>query len=350
MLAFTDEFSWLFEGLSTYTTLHEKGMRLYDLGAFKYAQQFLQLPAAVGDAEAQFALASIIERDPSETLSTLAPLKQALAQAETISLPEDVRATYIQQVGQQISDIENAFKARYLALYQAAAEQGHIDAMLRLGGDEWAEKVRLQLAPGVQSNESEALLNMYALTRELEWLKKASGAGNAVAHYLLALRYNENPELYIPAHINLSLETHIDSVLRSAVIGGYPPAMYWYANRLKLRGNFIFIQHLRIDEAKAGSIDAVARYGLALSGFYSDEQYNDTDSGFDADYVKGYGLLWLVNQVKGRESAPVDVKNILAQLERELTQVQINEGINWARYWREQYPLLSEFRLRACLR
>ena len=43
MQVFTDEFSWLLEGLPTYTLLHEKGMRLYNLGALKHAEQFLQL-------------------------------------------------------------------------------------------------------------------------------------------------------------------------------------------------------------------------------------------------------------------------------------------------------------------
>ena len=167
-----DEFSWLFEGLPTYTTLQEKGLRLYDLGAFRHAQQFLQLPAAVGDAQAQFALASILERDPSDTQSRVTPLRQALAQVATINLPEDARAAWVNKVEQQIRDIETAFKAQYMPLYEAAAAQGNLDAMLRLGGEPWHDKIRQQLAPGVQANEGEALLNMYALTRDLAWLTR----------------------------------------------------------------------------------------------------------------------------------------------------------------------------------
>ena len=344
-----DEFSWLFEGLPTSTTLQEKGLRLYDLGAFRHAQQFLQLPAAVGDAQAQFALASILERDPSDTQSRVTPLRQALAQVATINLPEDARAAWVNKVEQQIRDIETAFKAQYMPLYEAAAAQGNLDAMLRLGGEPWHDKIRQQLAPGVQANEGEALLNMYALTRDLAWLTKAAHTGHAIALYLLAMRHDENPDLYVQGSSPVSRDTHIDGLLRSAAIGGYPPAMYWYANRLKLRGNYTLIQHLRIDEAKAGSINAVARYGLALTGFYSDEQHNDTDSGFAADYPMGYALMWLVNQVKGREPGPLDIREKLAHLERELTSAQINGAKNFAHYWREQYPLVSEFRLRDCL-
>lgn len=345
MLASSDIFSWLFEGQPTYSTLQEKGLRLYDLGVYQRARQFLQLPALVGDPQAQFALASIIERDRSEVLTRIKPFEDTVRQIQQTAIQNELSQRLIEQAYQHVNDIEATFKASYIPLYEAAAEQGNIDAMLRLGGNKWQTKVRLQLAEGVERNDGEALLNMYALTKDFDWLKKSATQGHAIALYVLAQRYTDDPQLLRSD----DLKETVDAILARSAEAGYPPARNWYSNRRNIRSHFIIKQHSRITEAKTGSIDAVTRYGLALSGFYSDAQYNDTENGFEADYIRGFSMLWLVSQIKGRENDPYNVQDKVAHLAKELTPDQILQAKNIARIWADQYPIVSEFRLRACL-
>ncbi|MEJ3596567.1 hypothetical protein [Pseudomonas bubulae] len=346
MLAPSDEFSWLFEGLPTYTTLHQKGMRLYDLGAFEHARQFLQLPATVGDAEAQFALASIIEHSPTEISSQITTLRRQIAGITQISRQKEHHWHLVTQASQMIERLQITLKAQYMPLYEAAAEHGNIDAMLRLGGDAWNAKVRAQLESGLRVHTPEALLDMYALTRDLNWLKHSAASGHAIAQYLLATLYDKNPTMLASTE---DPQEVIYELISSSAYGGYPPAMNWFANRIENRRNFALIQHWILKEAQAGSINAVQQYGLALTGMNSDGTHNDTVSGFEADYTGGYALLWLVNQVKGRGSNPYNIQDKLHHLESELGPAQVITAKEIAHEWREHYPLLSEFRLRACL-
>ena len=347
MLISPNEVSWLFDGLPDYITLHKNGMRLYALGALTHAQQFLQLPAAAGDAEAQFALADCVEHTLCDTSTQITALKRNLEILGQINHPQDTKRQLVEQTTQMIEDLENARKAQYMHLYEAAAEQGNIDAMLRLGGDAWQARAHRQLESGVQNHDPEAILNMYALTRDLAWLKHSAAIGHHMAQYLLASLYDKDPALITGG---ADPQDTVFELIGSSANGGYPPAMYWYANHIEHRNNFAVIQHWRIREAQAGSINAVQRYALALTGINSDETHNDTLSGFEADYVKGYALLWLVNQVKGRSHDPFNIQNKLEQLERELGHEQILAAKGIAHEWRARYPLLSEFRLRACLR
>ena len=347
MQVFTDEFSWLLEGLPTYTLLHEKGMRLYNLGALKHAEQFLQLPATTGNADAQFALADIIEHTPSENSNQITTLKQQIERILQIDRPGEFYSQLVARATQLIETLEDNQKARYMPLYEASAEQGNIDAMLRLRGNAWEARAHRQLESGVRNHDPEAILNMYALTRDLAWLKHAAATGHAIAQYLLATLYDKDPALVTDGAD--PRDTVYELITRSAN-GGYPPAMYWYANHIENRNNFAFIQQWRIREAQAGSINAVQRYGLALTGMDSDETHNDTLSGSEADYVKGYALLWLVHQIKGRGHNPYSIPDKLAHLESELSTEQIAAAKRAAHEWHQQYPLLSEFRLRTCLR
>ena len=346
MQVFTDEFSWLLEGLPTYTLLHEKGMRLYNLGALKHAEQFLQLPATTGNADAQFALADIIEHTPSENSNQITTLKQQIERILQIDRPGEFYSQLVARATQLIETLEDNQKARYMPLYEASAEQGNIDAMLRLRGNAWEARAHRQLESGVRNHNPEAMLNMYALTRDLDWLKHSAATGHSIAQYLLATLYDKDPALVTGG---ADPQETVFELIGSSANGGYPPAMYWYANHLEHRNNFAVIQQWRIREAQAGSINAAQRYGLALTGMNSDETQNDTLSGFEADYVKGYALLWLVNQIKGRGHNPYNIPNKLAHLESELNTEQIAAAKRVAHEWRQQYPMLSEFRLRACL-
>lgn len=339
-------FAWLFEGLSPADTPRDKGMRLYELGSYKQALHFLQAPDAELDDEALFVLGSIIERDPSAMLVSIEALEHSIKQTEQADLKGPESELFIAQANSQILELQNAFKAQYMTHYQAAAEQGNIDAMLRLGGAVWNERAALQLDSGVLNDDPEALLNMYALTKNTHWLKRSAETGNAVALYLIAEFYDNSPA---PSDTPVDMHEHITDSLKASALGGYPPAMFWYANRIEHRANFDLIQLWRVKEAQAGSVNAVARYAMALCGFNGDAEHNDLDSGFAADELKGFGLLWLISQIEGREHDPYDVQGIVQRLSKNLTLEQIETAKALAHDWNSEFPLVSEFRMRACL-
>ncbi len=288
-----------------------KGLYLYNLIRHDEAIPYLKPVADAGDMETQYYLAEIIRQG-------------------------------------KMMMTEEVYK-----LYESAAKQGSVDAMIRLADtkddlcvvtsscpvgelspDEWAQEARKVAGAKAQSGDNEAMRQLFSLTGEIKFLIQGAEAGNGEAQYKLSSLYDEGLGFFIfPG----SREKEAEKWLARSAESGYPRAMNDYGHLLVGRG----------DKKNGGEwIEKAAKTGYmgALSSYlvYTAHMPNKVD--YPLDYVKAYGLALLF-----RDSEPETFnlsfgKKMLARISPRMNQQQIIDAQYFAEQWKRNYPPLSEFR------
>ncbi|OCR23427.1 hypothetical protein AFK24_20215 [Pseudomonas syringae] len=288
-----------------------KGMYLYNLIRHDEAQASLKLAADAGDVDAQYYLAEIIRQ------------------------------------GKMMMTVEAS------KLYESAAKQGSVDAMIRLANvkndlcvitgscpltahapNEWAHEARKIAEAKAKDGDNEAMRQLFSLTGELKFLFQAAEAGNGEAQYRLAGLYREGFGFFIlPNNRAKEVEKWL---LRSAESGN-PHAMNSYANLLLRRD----------DKKKAGIwIEKAAQVGHvgAMSSYIAYTAHMPNAVDYPLDYVKAYGLALLFSSARFDTSDLSFSAKILAKIAPEMSQKQLDDAKFFSEQWAKIYPALSEFR------
>ena len=289
----------------------DKGVQLYQLIRHEEAKPFLKIGADAGDVDAQYYLAEIIRQ------------------------------------GKMMMTGE-AYK-----LYESAAKQGSVDAMIRLADtkddlcviagscplgeqtpEEWFREAQKTAEARAQSGDNEAMRQLFGLTGKLKFLIQGAEAGNGEAQYKLSSLYDEGLGLFI---LPGSREKEAEKWLGRSAESGYPRAMSNYGHLLLKRGDKKNGGYWIEKAALAGHVGAMSSY-LA----YTAHMPNAAD--YPLDYVKAYGLALLFSDARSDTSDLSFGKKMLARMAPKMNQQQINDAQLFSEQWKRNYPPLSEFR------
>ncbi|MDY7563048.1 sel1 repeat family protein [Pseudomonas sp. 10B1] len=289
-----------------------KGVFLYNMDDGYTSKPFLEIAAGAGDGESQYYLAELIR----------------------------IRKKYITAEAQ--------------ALYEAAAEQGDIYAMMRLSdkGDdlchimencpadiktpqEWLERARSLAKERAAQGNGEAMQQLFMMTGQFDWLIKAAESGFPVAQEWLGSLYKEGVGTFL---IPGNREKEIEKWYKSSAEGGYPPGMNSYADLLKKHGDRQGFAYWIEKSAKAGDFGAMSDYA-AWAAHMPDEV------GYPLDLVKAYGLTLLMAEANpGRGPlSPGYGGRELPKVAAKMTPEQIEAGKAYAKEWAKTHPPLSKF-------
>jgi TPR repeat protein len=289
-------------------TAKDRGIALYHQSAWTSSQSFLQTAAETSDRDAQYYL------------------------GEAIRLSNRYMT-------------EDAVK-----WYEAAAEQGHIYAMLRLSnqenlctvvetckqknGQDWRAQALKTAHERAKRGDTEAMTALFTAQQGLEWLEKAAESGDNFAQQLLASAYQSGQGSFL---IPGSREKAVKKWFKASAEGGYPPGMYLYANYLyEHNGKKEEIGHWLKKTAEAGHIDALGSYALNIA--HLPNSYD-----FPLDLVKAYGFTYLITQLQGGGAAPREAKISLPEIAEKMKPEEIEMGISFAKEWEKTHPPLSYF-------
>ena len=277
----------------------KRGMELYNLGEFTHAEAYLKVPACAGDATAQFALGEVFRR-------------------------QDKAVT------------EEAKK-----WYRLAAAQDHVYALMRLADEACVKKANTLAQAAADGGSGEAMLQMYELTQDIEWLKKSAEANFEEGQYILALRYDKDTTLISDSVVR---HTAVNDLLKKAADAGFPKAMLWYSNRRPVSNDKAAKRQWLEKRVQISDVNAVLDYGYALSFDYTDEE-DVNEYGYEQDLVKGYGLIWLViDSTRDFFQLDTAISN-LAHIGGGMTAEQIESAVTFAQDWKRTHGALSEYRL-----
>ncbi|MEB0119966.1 sel1 repeat family protein [Pseudomonas sp. CCI1.2] len=289
-----------------------KGVFLYNMNDDYTARPFLEVSAKAGDGESQYYLAEIIR----------------------------TRKKYITPEAQ--------------ALYEAAAEQGDIYAMMRLsnkGADlchimencppdiktpkQWSETARSLAKERAAQGNGEAMQQLFLMTTHLDWLIKAAEAGFPEAQEFLGSLYKEGVGTFL---IPGNREKEIEKWYKASAESGYAPGMSSYADRLKKLKDRQGAGYWTEKAAEAGHFGSMSDYA-AWTAHMPDEV------GYPLDLVKAYGLTLLMAEADpGRgPSSPGYGGQALPKVATKMTPEQIEAGKAYAKEWAKTHPPLSRF-------
>ncbi|MEB0119968.1 sel1 repeat family protein [Pseudomonas sp. CCI1.2] len=289
-----------------------KGISSYNMMRGFTAKPFLEIAAKAGDGESQYYLAELIR----------------------------IRKKYITAEAQ--------------ALYEAAAEQGDIYAMMRLAekGDDlchimencppdiktpqqWS-KAALELAKERASRgNAEAIYQLFLLTGNIDWLTQAAEMGFPRAQYRLGGIYEDGFGTFL---IPGNREKEIEKWYKASAEGGYVPGMSSYADKLKKLKDLQGAGYWTEKAAEAGHFGSMSDYA-AWTAHMPDEV------GYPLDLVKAYGLTLLMAEADpgSGPSSPGYGGRALPKVAAKMTPEQIEAGKAYAKEWAKTHPPLSRF-------
>jgi len=287
----------------------ETGIRLFNQFKAISATPFLETAAQAGDAEAQYYLGEALRKNNRSM-------------------------THESQ--------------RWL---EAAANQGHIYAMIRLGRSssdlcsimsncpqgkrspaEWLEHARRTTLSLANNGDAEAMFLMYEITSNADWLSKAAEAGYALAQYWKAVSIYEGTGFYLFGNRKKDAARWF----KASAEGGYPKSMRYYIAILADKGDWEGIRHWHYEMAKTGFADGVFELGLHL--IHQPKRYD-----YKLDLVRGYGLLSLLLELDGGGDLKSYAEEILSRLSSKMTPEQIEQAQEFAEKWKATHPPVSYF-------
>ena len=234
-------------------------------------------------------------------------------------------------------------------LYESAAKQGDLYAMLRLSNshdlckemgscsgksyEEW-RNYALQIAnERAEKGDTEAMTVLYTAGQGLPWLEKAAEAGDSYAQQLLASAYNSGTGWFL---IPGSREKAIIKWFKVSSEGGNPRGMLLYANYLyDHNGSKEEIANWVKKSAEHSHIDAVGTYAYKISD-------PSNELGYPENLIEAYGLTLLLSKLEAG-TAPEDAKRLLPDLAKKMNPVEITAGIEFSKEWKKNHPPLSYF-------
>lgn len=281
-----------------WTTATTTGLQSYNLGEFRYAKNFLLIAATTGNRDVQYALAEVIRQGAGW-------------------VTEEAKGWY-----------------------QQAADQNHVYALMRLGDEVSLKKARI--LADANTDRAEGMLQIYELTKDIEWLRKSAAAGSAEAKYILAYQYSSDEKL-IPD--STERDTQITNLLKQASVAGLPKAMSWYSNRPSVQNDLPTRRQWVEKRAELNDVNGLVDYAYALTHMSADDDGVDRAYGFEKDVVKAYALLWLVVETTRDFKRHAEISRNLIALEKDLTAADVVKAKELAQQWKMSHPPMSEYRL-----
>jgi TPR repeat protein len=234
--------------------------------------------------------------------------------------------------------------------YEAAAEQGNLYAMLRLSSkndicselatctgksaDEWREKVIITARERADKGDTEAMTVLFITEQGLSWLEKAADAGDPLAQNTLAGVYKDGEGWFL---IPGSREKAVEKWYGASANGGYPRAMYLYANYLyEHHGKKVDAAYWLKKSAESGYIDAMGNYALSIA-------HLPDNLGYTKNLVEAYGLAYLMSKLEGGGTGAEDGKMILPDIAEKMSEQEIKQGLLFSEEWKKTRPPLSYF-------
>jgi len=238
-----------------------------------------------------------------------------------------------------------------LKWYEAAANQGDLYAMIRIGRStndlcaamancpkgtktpkEWMAEATKLAQEKSETGDDNALYIMYELTAERDWLQKSALAGNSTAQYRMAIGDRQGEGFLLPWKRQNSVEKWF---LLSAK-GGNPKAMMQLFGIYREKGD---LEQARYWVEKAASISYEA--GIYNLGYFL--ALDPSALGFKEDKIKGYALISLLKELDGGGTAQTDVAETLPLISEKMTTAEIEEARKYAIEWKASHPPLSFF-------
>jgi TPR repeat protein len=289
-------------------TARDKGIVLYKQNDWYDSQPLLEIAATAGDRNAQYYLAEAIRLSKRYTT------------------------------------------AEAKKWYEAAAEQGDLYAMLRLSsdgdlctiigtcdgksGEQWQEQALKAARERAQNEDPEAMRVLYILGGGLKWLEKAAETGDGRSQYSLALAYkNGNGWFLIPGN----REKAVERWAKASAEAGYAPGMAFYAHFLyNNKRSKKEIAYWLKKTAETGHLETLAAYALYVAHLPDGLDY-------PLNLVEAYGITFLISQLTGGGSAPINARRNLPEIAAKMTPEEIQQGIAFSKEWEKTHPPLSYY-------
>ncbi|CAI8763329.1 tetratricopeptide repeat protein [Pseudomonas sp. IT-P4] len=283
----------------------KKGLQLYNLGEYRESEAYLMIAATAGDRDSQYALAQVI------TLRERSLKEEDKTHAE--------REWYVK-----------------------AGAQGDVRALLRLADETSLAKAKELAEERADHGDSEAMLQLYELTKDIEWMKKSAEAGFLEAQYSLAVHYDNDHSL-IPN--TDERETAIDGWLKRAADAGFPKAIHWYSNRPHISHDLPVRKEWLLKWTETNDVWSLRYYAYALGGAYHDKNGIDVEYGLEENLVNAYGLMWLIMESHKEFKGYQNISDVFSQIAETLSETDKAAGKAFAQEWKRTHPPMSEYRL-----
>lgn len=228
--------------------------------------------------------------------------------------------------------------------YVSAAESGDLFAMLRLiysSGDilisdkpathskisaQWHNTALRQASAKARAGDSEAMLVLYFLEGNLEWLVRSARAGLPESQYKLARVYEIGGGVFSDPSVR---SREIRKWLLAAANGNHVPAIRVLIKELKDYERLEAIQW--------------ARNAIRLGDLDTTYEYHDIDMGEEHRSVSSYGLLSLIAESDVATGITEKAAKKLAELQNKMTSQQRQAGKTFTEEWKKTHPPLSIF-------
>ncbi|SER99108.1 hypothetical protein SAMN03159444_05595 [Pseudomonas sp. NFACC02] len=234
--------------------------------------------------------------------------------------------------------------------YEAAAEQGDLYAMLRLGdsddlcgvigtcegksAEQWRKKALKTAYERANNADTEAMIVLYTMGEGLRWLERSAERGNSDAQHFLAIVYKDGGGWFI---IPGTRDKAVERYARASAEAGYAPAMEFYANFLydNKRPKKEIAYWLK-KTAETGHLEALAAYALYIAHLPDGLDY-------PLNLVEAYGITYLISQLTGGGAVPEDARRSLPKIAAKMTPDEIQQGIAFSKEWEKTHPPLSYY-------
>lgn len=234
---------------------------------------------------------------------------------------------------------------------EAAANQGHIYAMIRLGRSEndlcalmdncaagsktpaeWLNHAHQVALPLAEQGNAEAMFLMYEITLSSDWLTRAAEAGHALAQYWKAISIKQGDGFYLFK----SRKQDVEKWFRLSAEGGYPKSMQYYIGILAEKGEWEQARYWQFKAAETGHTTSIYNLGSYLA-------HEPEGFGHELDLVKAYGLISLLSELDGGGDMLGAADETLPIIAAKMTPKQIEQALAFAEEWKATHPPVSYF-------
>ncbi|MBJ2220314.1 tetratricopeptide repeat protein [Pseudomonas sp. MF7453] len=231
-------------------------------------------------------------KDTGFSLFSLRRYKKARFHLTIAGAAGDVDAQYTMATCQSVLDgggrRPTSATRQWLSL---AAAQDHIPALMRLGDVHSLAKAKELATQAANNNAPRAMIYLYLMTQDIEWLNRAAATGAPEALFELAQAYRKRPALIANT---LQREATVAQLIQRSADGGHRAAVYELAFAEDGTVSTEQKQKRIIQLAEMGQLDGLLEYGYALAGLSQDKAKTHRTYGLERNLPKACALLRLV--------------------------------------------------------
>lgn len=236
--------------------------------------------------------------------------------------------------------------------YDESASKGNIYSMIRLGRsdhdlcttlkncangqqspEDWRNKAKKLATEQASRGNAESMFLLWEITGNDDWLEKSAESGFAMAQFRLATRYQEGGGVFL---LPSRRSDAIEKWMKASAENGYLPGMMGFA-AARIEKNELSTFRIWNEKAAASS------YVFGVFGYASYIGEVEPKFGFQSDPLKSYALLSNLLELDGGGNVINNVKDVLPEVEKNMSKEQIANAKEHARTWKASHPPLSFF-------